>query len=417
MQTLNQKLLPNGNELGVHPSSEQIDAGGDGGDALDNENGGSEALADGGGSSNEHDIFYDDLINSEALTRNVNGANHQQQQQHPTMFYHQHQQQQHQHHPLAKSSKTGAAAAPTSSSSSSTDDRFPHGPRQLEAKDRIGLPSMAGPRALDLAELERQQQRQQSMFVRPDSGNNNGNDGNGPATAMGSGSVSGGGSDGDTTPVEVLTPSAAPTMTKPVNVRRRVRRTVRISERHVRSADVGVTSAYDVISEADLAFSPETRQEAVTVFQGKISEEIVYGICMPVPGFSVLFIVVASAAIVSALVAGSLLYRYRVQKETLRTMQQQAAAAAAAAHHGGGHHCSPADGGTLASWMTMRLFRMGGGGAGAGNSVGSDQCSSTTSEGGVGGGSLANLTSSLSNGSELDRCGAAAAVSDGRHEQ
>lgn len=38
---------------------------------------------------------------------------------------------------------------------------------------------------------------------------------------------------------------------------------------------------------------------------------------MPVPGFSILFIFVAVSAVVSALVAGSLLYRYQLQKEHL----------------------------------------------------------------------------------------------------
>lgn len=96
---------------------------------------------------------------------------------------------------------------------------------------------------------------------------------------------------------------------------KRRRRSVVISDRKVRSADVGVSGLYDVISEADLAFSPDGRAEAVTVFQGRIREEVVYGICMPVPGFSLLFILVAVSAVVSALVAGSLLYRYQLQKE------------------------------------------------------------------------------------------------------
>lgn len=40
-----------------------------------------------------------------------------------------------------------------------------------------------------------------------------------------------------------------------------------ISDRKARSADVGVSGIYEVISEADLAFSPDNRAEAVTVFQ------------------------------------------------------------------------------------------------------------------------------------------------------
>lgn len=54
-----------------------------------------------------------------------------------------------------------------------------------------------------------------------------------------------------------------------------------ISDRKARSADVGVSGLYEVISEADLAFSPDGRAEAVTVFQGRIREEVVYGICLP----------------------------------------------------------------------------------------------------------------------------------------
>lgn len=50
-------------------------------------------------------------------------------------------------------------------------------------------------------------------------------------------------------------------------VTRRRRRSVVVSDRKVRSADVGVSGLYEVISEADLAFSPDTKVEAVTVFQ------------------------------------------------------------------------------------------------------------------------------------------------------
>lgn len=166
------------------------------------------------------------------------------------------------------------------------DDKFPHGPRQLQyAQSRAGLP-MAGPRALDLEELEKEGQQE---------GN-----------------------------------------------RKRAKRSYKVTDRKARSADVGVNGMYDVISEADLAFSPDTKQESVTIFQGKIAEEVVYGICMPVQGFSILFILVISATIIAALVAGSLLYRYQLQKDALA--HQQATA-------------SPMYN-TLANWMTMRLFRM-----------------------------------------------------------
>lgn len=109
---------------------------------------------------------------------------------------------------------------------------------------------------------------------------------------------------------------------RPTNSTIRRRRSMVISDRKVRSADVGVSGIYEVISEADLAFSPDSKPEAVTVFQGRIREEVVYGICLPVPGFSVLFILVAVSAVVSALVAGSLLYRYQLQREQLAHQAQ-----------------------------------------------------------------------------------------------
>ncbi|XP_034949860.1 uncharacterized protein m [Chelonus insularis] len=102
----------------------------------------------------------------------------------------------------------------------------------------------------------------------------------------------------------------------PPNRNTRRRRAVQISDRKIRSADVGVSGIYEVISEADLAFSPDTHAEAVTVFQGRIREEVVYGICLPMPGFSALFIIVALSAVVSALVAGAMLHRLQVQRET-----------------------------------------------------------------------------------------------------
>lgn len=48
---------------------------------------------------------------------------------------------------------------------------------------------------------------------------------------------------------------------------RRRKRSVVVSDRKVRSTDVGVSGLYEVISEADLAFSPDTKVDAVTVFQ------------------------------------------------------------------------------------------------------------------------------------------------------
>lgn len=247
----------------------------------------------------EHDVFYDDIIHNGEEMAHLNGGN-------LAMLKHNngHQQRVPEVHediddippndqPMSEMLKTEFLNLKKTG-----DDQFPHGPRHLEAKDRIGMPAVAGPRSLDFDKLEIR-----PVYVKTENG-----------------------SDIDSTT-------------------KRIRRSVVVSDRKARSADVGVSGIYEVISEADLAFSPDTKQEAVTVFQGKITEDIVYGICMPVPGFSVLFIVVASAAIISALVAGSLLYRYQLQKEAF-AMQKNADNV---------EHISP---NTIASWMTMRLFRM-----------------------------------------------------------
>ncbi|XP_055524065.1 uncharacterized protein LOC129717860 [Wyeomyia smithii] len=173
------------------------------------------------------------------------------------------------------------------------DEKFPHGPRQMDAEKRMGLPAVAGPRALNLDADDVRNPKYQNDL--PHS---------------------------------------------------RARRSIKITDRKIRSADVGVSGIYEVISEADLAFNPDTKQEAVTVFQGKIAEEVVYGICMPVPGFSILFILVISATIISALIAGSLLYRYQLQKEMAKQQQQQGGATPG--------HLPPNN---FATWMTLRLFR------------------------------------------------------------
>lgn len=140
------------------------------------------------------------------------------------------------------------------------------------------------------------------------------------------------------------TTTSVPPLSGANNSSVRRRRSMVISDRKVRSADVGVSGLYEVISEADLAFSPDGRAEAVTVFQGRIREEVVYGICLPVPGFSVLFVLVAVSAVVSALVAGSLLYRYQLQRDQL----------AQQAHNSGLMAMN-----SLASWMGLRLHGRG----------------------------------------------------------
>ena len=59
--------------------------------------------------------------------------------------------------------------------------------------------------------------------------------------------------------------------------------------------ELGVLSGYQVISEVDLAFKPSFEDGVgVTTFQGKIlPEEIVYGVCLPATGFSVLFVLLS----------------------------------------------------------------------------------------------------------------------------
>lgn len=251
--------------------------------------------------SHDHDIFYDDIIHK----TNDYVPNKRDNKNPAPVFQHDvesdmedieslfSQQKKPNSEMLKKSnyppppSQSKQRQGPPHMQSKMDDDKFPHGPRQLQyAQSRAGLP-MAGPRALDLEELEKEQKHQHQY-------------------------------------------------------RKRTKRQVKVTSRNARSADVGVSGLYDVISEADLAFSPDTKQESVTIFQGKIAEEVVYGICMPVQGFSILFILVISATIIAALVAGSLLYRYQLQKDALAHQQ----ATAGPMHH------------TLANWMTMRLFRM-----------------------------------------------------------
>jgi len=87
--------------------------------------------------------------------------------------------------------------------------------------------------------------------------------------------------------------------------------------RQKRSEEMGVTSKYQVISEADLAFKPSFESGmGVTVFQGQMMpEEIVYGVCLPATGFSALFVVVSLLTIVAVLVSGFLCYHKQIEKQ------------------------------------------------------------------------------------------------------
>lgn len=109
-----------------------------------------------------------------------------------------------------------------------------------------------------------------------------------------------------------------------------------------RQADVGVSGFYDVISEADLAFNPETKTEPLTVFQGQMYEDFVSGVCMPLLSFCVIFSAATLATLIAVLFVGCLLYRLQMLNETLVKQQHQNSISANA----------------FGSWMTMRLFRV-----------------------------------------------------------
>ncbi|XP_059058630.1 cuticlin-1 [Achroia grisella] len=123
-----------------------------------------------------------------------------------------------------------------------------------------------------------------------------------------------------------------PAVAGPRSLRRR--RTVR----DARSADVGVSGIYEVVSEADLAFGPS--RESVTVFSGRIREEVVYGICMGAVGFGALFASAAGAAAGAALAAAVMLQRLRSR---MAAHPPTPVSPAPASH-------------SLAAWMALRLL-------------------------------------------------------------
>lgn len=315
---------------GQQPALGGMPLGGVGGGGLGGVGGGA-GVAMGGDGTGDHDIFYDDIIHNRKQLSSINSgiANILDQFN--------------MHEKNANLSPRPVHEEPEDSDLDSLfgedelaeldeaqymelkkSGKFPHGPRQFEAQKRMGVP-MAGPRSLepktnnDAPHPIYRPQAEALKLTREDHIDLDASE--------------------ELLKQKANTSKTADNDEHEKSTRRR-RRSIVIADRKVRSADVGVSGLYDVISEADLAFSPDSKQEAVTVFQGKISEEVVYGICMPVPGFSILFIVVISATIVSALIAGSLLYRYQLQKEALEKQTPMPAP------------------GTFASWMTLRLFRM-----------------------------------------------------------
>ncbi|KAK7072001.1 hypothetical protein SK128_026531 [Halocaridina rubra] len=85
-------------------------------------------------------------------------------------------------------------------------------------------------------------------------------------------------------------------------------------DRRVRETDIGVTTNYQVISEADLEFTP-AKDDGVTVFKGH-REDVVYGVCLPAPGFSALFVLLSMCTVISVLVAGFMCHHRQLQKDS-----------------------------------------------------------------------------------------------------
>ncbi|CAG0904472.1 unnamed protein product, partial [Cyprideis torosa] len=80
--------------------------------------------------------------------------------------------------------------------------------------------------------------------------------------------------------------------------------------------DIGVASSFNVISGADLNFEPNGTEE-VTVFQGKrISEEVVYGVCLPAGSFTALFLLISLCTVIAVFTAAFMCYHRERQKQT-----------------------------------------------------------------------------------------------------
>lgn len=50
------------------------------------------------------------------------------------------------------------------------------------------------------------------------------------------------------------------------------------------------------------------------LFQGKIKEDIIYGVCLPATGFSALFVLLALMTVVSVIVSGFICYHRQLAK-------------------------------------------------------------------------------------------------------
>ncbi|KAK2719599.1 uncharacterized protein LOC136037321 [Artemia franciscana] len=91
------------------------------------------------------------------------------------------------------------------------------------------------------------------------------------------------------------------------------RRREAVIEEKAKNADVGVEVGYEVVSAVDLAFTPNGT-EGVTVFQGRIREEVIYGVCLPSASFTALFVTLTMCVLISVIVAGFLCYHRQIQK-------------------------------------------------------------------------------------------------------
>ncbi|XP_016843791.1 uncharacterized protein LOC100121339 isoform X2 [Nasonia vitripennis] len=212
-------------------------------------------------------------------------------------------------------------------------EHFPHGPRNLEQDE-------AQPRREARSRTQEPPRTSNSSSSRSSSSISSSTS----TTASSTTTESSGSSSGNKTAKVQPEPLSSTT--------NRRKRSLVVSDRKVRSADVGVSGIYEVISEADLAFSPDSHAEAVTVFQGRIREEVVYGICLPLSGFSALFVVVALSAVVSALVAGAMVHRLQAQRELARNARKNLPASLQAALAAGQHHLQQP------GWLqAYRLFR------------------------------------------------------------
>jgi hypothetical protein len=131
----------------------------------------------------------------------------------------------------------------------------------------------------------------------------------------------------------------------------RQRRSVSL-ERAAPGADVGVATSFDVISGADLNFVPDSSDAAnnVAVFSGRIREDVVYGICLPAPGFSALFVLLALCTVIAVLTAGFMCYHRQQQKEVAAS-RVAGGETAFAAFSSAAFSASPSDGASqLRDW-------------------------------------------------------------------